>query len=104
MVDIELSQFNTFTVMSDTSVTVPFMPCESHTSQSPLRSMLLAESCTEATRPIIVSLNTNISTAAEAPMAVTIAVGSRPSIMLSPIITPMQIIIRRTIWNMPFTA
>ncbi len=99
-----LSQLRTLTVDSDTSTTSPLALCFGTTIQSPLRSILLAVSCTLATRPRIVSLKTSISTAADAPKAVRIATGVFPMRMLRAIITATPITISLNIWKMPFTA
>ena len=62
-----LSQLRTFTVFSVTSITVPSAPYLGIAIQSPTFNMSLADNCTPETNPIIESLNTNISIAAEAP-------------------------------------
>jgi len=67
MVEIVLSQFCIFTVLRVISFTIPLADPLGKAIQSPIRSISLAESCTPATNPKILSLNTNINTAAEAP-------------------------------------
>ena len=66
-VDIVSSQFRIFTVFNVISSTVPLATPLGNCIQSPIRSISLAESCTPATNPRILSLNTSISTAADAP-------------------------------------
>ena len=78
-----LSQFCTFTVVSVTSSTLPSAPYLSMVIQSPGRSMSFAESCTPATSPMILSLKTNISTAADAPSPANSFVGSLSMTMLA---------------------
>ncbi len=70
-----LSQLRTFTAVSDTSVTMPLAMVEGTTIQSPTCNMSFWESCSPATSPRILSLNTSISTAAKAPSPVSSATG-----------------------------
>ena len=67
MVEMVLSKFWILTVFSVISCTMPFASPEGSVTQSPGRTISLAESCMPATNPKIVSLNTNIRIAAEAP-------------------------------------
>ncbi len=55
MVDTELSQLRTFTEVRVTSRTSPSRLLAADSIQSPRLSILLAVSCTDATRPSIVS-------------------------------------------------
>ena len=81
-VEIVLSQFCTFTVVKLISSTSPSAPWLGITIQSPMRIILFAINCTHATKPNIVSLNTNISTAAKAPIPTNRASGDLPMEML----------------------
>ena len=62
-----LSQFCIFTVFRVISWTMPSAVPFGRVTQSPMRNMSFAESCTPDTNPKILSLNTNISTVAAAP-------------------------------------
>ena len=58
-------------------MTMPFTLPPGTTIQSPLRIMSFCDSCTPATKPRMLSLNTSISTAAKAPSPVMSAMGDR---------------------------
>ena len=62
MVVMVLSQFCIFTVFRVISWTMPSAVPFGRVTQSPMRNMSFAESCTPDTNPKILSLNTNIST------------------------------------------
>ena len=62
-----LSKLRTLTAFKVTSMTFPSAPYLFIVIQSPGRSISLADSWIPATNPKIVSLNTNMSIAAEAP-------------------------------------
>ena len=95
---IVLSKFWILTVVSVTSVTYPSAPYFSIVIQSPGRSMSLAESCTPATSPRMLSRKISITIAAEAPSPARIVVGSRPIRMLTIRIAPTQTASSLTIW------
>ena len=65
--EIVLSQFWIFTVFKVISCTMPSAVPLGKVTQSPMRSMSLTDNCMPATNPRMLSLNTNISTAADAP-------------------------------------
>ena len=89
MVVIVLSKLRTFTVFNVTSITVPSAPYFGIVIQSPTFSILLAESWMPETNPMILSLKTNIRTAAEAPNPVSNTTGlcfiRRLIMMIAPI-------------------
>ncbi|OAV66818.1 hypothetical protein Barb4_02739 [Bacteroidales bacterium Barb4] len=62
-----MSKFLTLTACNVTSITVPFAPYLSIVIQSPGRSISFADNCIPAIKPSKESLNTSISTAADAP-------------------------------------
>ena len=70
-----LSKLRIFTVFNVTSITVPSAPYFGIVIQSPTFSILLAESWMPETNPMILSLKTNIRTAAEAPNPVSNTTG-----------------------------
>ena len=65
--EIVLSKFCILTVFKVISCTIPFALDPGTVIQSPGRNISLADNCMPATNPSIVSLNTNIRMAAEAP-------------------------------------
>ena len=76
-----LSQLYTFTVVSDTSSTVPLAGVPGTTIQSPTWSMSFCDSCTPATRPRMLFLNISIRAAAKAPRPARSTVGLLSSII-----------------------
>ncbi|CSC86148.1 Uncharacterised protein [Vibrio cholerae] len=66
------------TVVRLISITEPSAPYLGISNQSPTESILLAESCTPATKPRIGSLNTNIKTAVIAPKPLSRITGDLP--------------------------
>ncbi|MNR48350.1 hypothetical protein D3C85_1675800 [compost metagenome] len=78
MVVIVLSKFCTFTVVRLISKISPSAPYLGMVIQSPIRTISLVVTCMLATKPIMVSLNINNSTADIAPMAVKNATGDFP--------------------------
>src|SRR5690606_32858591 len=66
-VTMVLSKFWTFTLLRLICSTVPSAPYFVISIQSPTRTESLADTCIEATKPKMVSLNTNIKIAEAAP-------------------------------------
>ena len=85
-----LSKFWILTVFSVISCTIPFAFEPGTVIQSPGRSISLAESCMPATNPKIVSLNTNIRIAAEAPNPANRLAGDFPIKMAIMTIPPIK--------------
>ena len=104
MVDMVLSKFFTLTVFSVISITVPSAPYLGIEIQSSTRNISLADSWMPATNPRIVSLNTNIRMAADAPIPVKIVEGDSLIRMLINNITPTENKITCTIWTKPFSG
>lgn len=99
-----LSHARILMVVSATSSTTPSMPYLDIAIQSPTLSILLADSCTPATSPRMLSLNMSISTAAEAPIPVRSIVGERSSIMARTSIIAMQAIITYPVCARPLSG
>ena len=98
MVMMVLSKLRTLTVVSVTSSTIPLAPALSIVIQSPRLSMLLTASCTPATRPVSVSLNTSISTVAATPSPVSSEWGERLMMILMMMMTPMPVTMSLPSW------
>ena len=97
-----LSQLRTFTVASVTSITMPSTSFLGILIQSPTFSMLLAESCTPLTKPMILSLNTSIATADNALSPASSERGSLSISTLMIIITPTHHSTTWTVCSSPF--
>ena len=87
---IVLSKFLTFTEYRLTSSTSPSAPYFGTVIQSPWRSMSFEDSCHPATKPRIVSLNTSIRIAIEAPIPAMRVPKDTSIIMLKNEIPPMK--------------
>ena len=90
MVVMVLSKLRTFTVFNVTSMTMPSAPYLGMVIQSPTFSMSLAESCTPLTKPMILSLNTSIRMAADAPRPANSEKGDLPNSSATTTMIPMD--------------
>ena len=104
MVVMVLSKLRTFTVFSVTSMTVPSAPYLGIVIQSPTFSMSLAESCTPLTKPMMLSLNTSIRMAAEAPSPASSERGDLPSSSATTTMIPMVHSDTCNVWSRPFSG
>ena len=96
-----LSKFWTLTVWRATSMTSPSAPQEGTSTQSPTWIMLLLVSWIDATRDMIVSLNTNIITAVRPAAYCKKPHGASPNIRAMAQIEPMMVTKILASWTNP---
>ena len=99
-----LSQLRTFTVLSVTSVTMPSASYLGILIQSPTFSISLADNCMPLTKPIILSLNTSINTAADAPSPARSDTGSLSITSLKMTMPPTNHITTWSVCNILFSG
>ena len=97
-----LSKFWILTVFSVISCTMPFASPEGSVTQSPGRTISLAESWIPATKPNMESLNTNIKIAAEAPKPANKVAGDLFTIIAMITIPPTKKRSTCNTWIKPF--